>query len=128
MTFDIAIERLVALAMIVTGVSHVLAPRAWVGLFERIRATGPAAGLLNAYLHFPLGALIVAFHWRWSGPGLLVTLLGAAWTVKGGLYFAWPALADRSLARVGPERAWEFQAAGAIAIVLGAAAAWFSIR
>ena len=128
MPVEIAVERLTALGLIVTGVSHLAAPQAWVAFFERMRAAGPEAGLLNAYVHFPLGAIIVAFHWIWSGPGLVVTVLGAAWTLKGALYFTWPALAARSLAQVAPERAWHFQAAGAVAVALGLAAAWLSLR
>ena len=74
---EVGIERLAALAFIVTGLSHIAAPRAWTRFFIIMRDQGEAAGLLNAYVHMPLGLLIVAFHPVWSGPGLLVTLVGA---------------------------------------------------
>jgi uncharacterized protein YjeT (DUF2065 family) len=117
---ELAIERLAALGFIVTGLSHILAPRAWIRFFLDMRARGPdVAGLLNAYVHGPFGFLILAFHPVWSGPGLLVTLIGCALSLKGTLYFLWPRLSERSFARLSEERAWEFRAAGAVSVLLG---------
>jgi|GEM_PF-6901183 len=41
---EAAIERLAALAFLVTGLSHLLAPRAWVRFFERVAAQGRRRG------------------------------------------------------------------------------------
>ena len=125
---ELGIERLTALGLIAAGMSHIAAPHSWVRFFSDMREHGSSAGLYNAYVHGPLGFLIVAFHQVWSGPGLVVTLFGCALTVKGFLYFVWPALAERTLARVNPERAWQFQVAGAFALVLGIVVAWLSLR
>ena len=62
---ETGIERLTALAFLVTGLSHIVAPRAWARFFIAMRERGEVAGLLNAYLHIPLGLLILAFHWLW---------------------------------------------------------------
>ena len=124
---EIAIERLAALAFIITGVSHITAPKAWVRFFLNMRGAGEAAGLLNAYVHMPLGLLIVAFHPVWSGPPLLVTLVGWALTLKGALYFIWPQLAERSMALVTEERAGRFRVAGALALLLGLAMGWIAL-
>lgn len=121
------IERLTALVFLVTGLSHVAAPRAWVRFFLDMRARGETAGLYNAYVHGPLGLLIVAFHPVWSGAGLLVTLLGWALAIKGTLYFVWPGLAQRTMARLSEERAWEFQVAGAASVVLGLVIGWIAL-
>lgn len=121
-----AIERLTALALAVTGLSHLLAPRAWTLLFVQMRERGAAGGLLNAYIHAPLGWLIVAFHPVWSGPGLVVTLIGWALAIKGTLYFLWPGLARRSLAHISEERAGDFRIAGAFSLALGLAVAWIA--
>ena len=75
----------------------------------------------------PLGLLLLAFHPVWSGPGLLVTLVGAALTLKGLLYFLWPGLALRSLARVTEERAWQFRVAGLFGLLLGLAMGWVAV-
>ncbi len=124
---EIGIERLTALAFIISGLSHIAAPRAWVRFFVNMRAQGEAAGLLNAYVHIPLGLLIVALHPVWSGAEVLVTLIGWSLTIKGTLYFLWPQLATFSLARVTEDKAWHFQVAGAFAVALGMAAGWVAL-
>ena len=92
-----------------------------------MRAQGGAAGLLNAYVHIPLGLLIVAFHPVWSGAQVLVTLIGWSLTLKGTLYFLRPQLAMFSLARVTEDKAWHFQVAGAFALALGIAVGWMAL-
>ena len=124
---EIGIERLAALSFIITGLSHIAAPRAWVRFFSNMRAAGEAAGFLNAYVHIPLGLLIVAFHPVWSGPGLLVTLLGWALTLKGTIYFVWPQLATRTLAHATEDRAWQFRVAGFVSLLLGLAIGWIAL-
>jgi uncharacterized protein YjeT (DUF2065 family) len=116
---ETGIERLTALAFLITGLSHIAAPRAWARFFIAMRERGEPAGLLNAYLHIPLGLLILAFHWVWRWPELLVTLIGCGLTLKGILYFLWPALALRSMAQVSEETAWRFRIAGFGALAIG---------
>jgi uncharacterized protein YjeT (DUF2065 family) len=123
---ETGIERLAALAFIITGLSHIAAPRVWARFFIDMRERGAVAGFLNAYVHIPLGLLILAFHPVWRGPGLLVTLIGFALTLKGTLYFLWPALALKSMAHISEEGAWKFQAAGVAALALGLLIGWIS--
>ena len=124
---ETGIERLTALAFIITGLSHVAAPRAWIRFFIDMRARGDVAGLLNALVHMPLGLLILAFHPVWSGSGLLVTLIGCALTLKGTLYFVWPSLAPWSMARVSEEKAWQFRIAGAASVAVGVFIGWMAL-
>jgi uncharacterized protein YjeT (DUF2065 family) len=123
----VGIERLTALAFLITGLSHVAAPRAWARFFILMREQGEVGGLLNAFVHIPLGLLILAFHPVWHGPGLLVTLIGCALTFKGTLYFLWPALAQRGLAQVSEERAWKFRVAGLFGVALGLLVGWIAL-
>lgn len=121
------IERLTALGFVITGLSHIAAPRAWARFFIDMRDKGEAGGFLNAYVHIPLGLLIVAFHPVWSGPGLLVTLIGWALTLKGLLYFLWPALALRSMSHISEEQAGRFRIAGVAALLLGLVIGWIAL-
>src|SRR5688572_10248699 len=73
---EAGVERLAALVLMLTCVSHIAAPRAWSRLFDAVRAQGEAAGLINAAIHLPLGLAIAAFHPVWTWPGAVVTLLG----------------------------------------------------
>lgn len=124
---ETGIERLTALAFLVTGLSHIAAPRAWARFFIAMRERGEPAGLLNAYLHIPLGLLILAFHWVWRWPELVVTLIGCGLTLKGLLYFLWPSLALRSMAHVSEETAWRFRIAGTGALAIGLVSWWVSL-
>ena len=97
---ELGIERLAALVLLLTCLSHITAPAAWAALFERI-GKSDAPGLANAAIHLPLGLLIVAFHDVWSGLPLIFTLIGWALFVKGTLHLLFPQLAMRSLALAG---------------------------
>src|ERR1044071_8859014 len=101
---ETGIERLAALAFLITGLSHIAAPRAWARFFIEMSERGEGGGFFYAYVHFSLGLLIVAFHWVWRWPELLVTLIGCGLTLKGSLYFLWPSLALRSMAHVSEDR------------------------
>ena len=116
---EIGIERLAALGFIITGLSHIAAPRAWVRFFILIREQGEAGGFINAFIHIPLGLLILAFHQVWQWPGILVTLIGCALTLKGLIYFLFPGLALRSMARICDERAAQFRIAGLVSLGIG---------
>lgn len=122
---EAAIERLAAAAFIVLGLSHLLAPRAWVRFFERVEAQGEAAGIWNGLLHLPLGLLIIALHPVWEGPGLVVTLIGWALVAKATGQMCWPGLARRSLAMATGERGVaRCRIAGAAGVAIGAGIGW----
>lgn len=124
----VGIERLAAIAFIVTGLSHIAAPRVWARFFIGLREKGEIGGLINAWIHFPLGALIVSFHWLWTWPQGLVTLLGCGLALKGAVYFIAPRLALRSLAHVSEEKAGRFRVAGLNAVALGLVNLWISLQ
>lgn len=116
---EIAVEKLVALCCVVTGLSHIFQPRVWVHLFILWREKGEVGAFYTGLLHFQFGALIVAFHNVWQGIPMIVTLLGWGWTLKGALYLIYPKHPLRMLARVSLERSWEFIVAGAFILGVG---------
>jgi uncharacterized protein YjeT (DUF2065 family) len=124
---ETGIERLAALAFVITGLSHIAAPRVWARFFIDMRERGEVGGFLNAYVHIPLGLLIVAFHWVWTWPAMVVTLVGCALTFKGALYFTWPGLALRGMAHISEANAWNFRAVGVAALALGLVIFWISL-
>ena len=101
MSVENGIERLAALVLLLTCLSHIAAPRAWHDFFSRVRALDGLAGMVIAAIHLPLGLLIVAFHEVWSWPDVVVTLLGWSLLLKGSLHLLFPALAQRSLSLAG---------------------------
>ena len=82
----------------------------------------------TAFIHLPVGVLIVAFHPVWSGLPLIVTLLGCGWTVKGTVYFCFPSFGLRKLAIVSLDRAWMFVVPGVLFVILGAVVSYSVVQ
>jgi len=113
-----SVEVLAIILFGITGLSHILQPRAWVAFFILLRDKGEAGAFVDGFLNLPVGAVIVAFHNAWSGIPLVLTLVGWGLLVKSLIRFCAPAQAVRIMARVSLERAWEFQVAGAGLVAL----------
>jgi hypothetical protein len=116
---EISVQTLTAIFFLVTGLSHIFQPRVWVQFFIFLREKGEVGSFLNAFVHFPLGAFIVAFHSIWHGfPGTIVTLIGWGLTIKGTIYFLFPRFGLRMLGVVSMERSWQFVIAGVLSVAL----------
>src|SRR5204863_9228632 len=90
-----AVEGFTAVCLFGVGLSHVLQPLAWVEFFVWLRGQGRCAVFLEGLLTLHFGALVVAFHNVWTGPGVVVTVLGWAMVLKGTLRLAAPGLGLR---------------------------------
>jgi hypothetical protein len=116
---EISVQKLTAIFFFVIGLSHIFQPRVWVQFFIYLREKGEVGSFLNAFIHFPLGAFIVAFHHIWFGlPGTIVTLIGWGLVIKGAVYFLFPRFGVRMLGVVSMERAWQFVVAGIFSVAL----------
>ena len=115
---ETSVEKLTALFFLVTGLSHLLQPRVWVQFFIMLREKGEVGSFLNGFVHFPLGAFIVAFHNVWHGIPMIVTIVGWGLVLKSTLYFIWPRHGVRMLGTVKMERSWHFVVAGVLSIAL----------
>ena len=116
---DLAIEKLAVISFFVIGISHIVQPRAWVQFFVAVRNKGETGSLINAFIHFPLGALIVGFHNVWHGIPTVLTVMGWGWVLKGFIYFTFPKFGLKAMQRVSLERSHEFVIAGVVLIALG---------
>ena len=123
-----AVRILVAVSYFVIGASHFARPREWAEFFIKLREMGSVGGFVVAFIHFPLGALIVAFHNVWTWPEVVLTVCGWGLVVKGFIYFVSPAHAERMLARVTLERAWEFRLVSPFAFALSAFCLYLALR
>ena len=115
---EASVEKLTALFFLVFGLSHIFAPRAWVEFFIMLREKKEVGSLLNGYVHFPLGAFIVAFHNVWHGIPMIVTIIGWGLVLKSTLYFISPRHGVRMLGTISLDRTWHFVVAGACSVVL----------
>ena len=124
MTLAHAGELFAVINFTVVGLSHIAQPRAWVQFFFHLRSLGTTGVFVNAMLSLLVGSIIVALHNDWSGVGAVVTFLGWAQVLKGTISLTIPSFGLRGLMRVSDDRAWEFQAAGAIFLLISAFVAW----
>ena len=83
---EIAVEKFAVICFFLSGVSHIVQPRAWAEFFIRLREKGTTGSFINTWIHFPLGALIVAFHNVWCGIPAILTVLGYACVIKVYLF------------------------------------------
>jgi len=111
-----AIEKLAVISFFLIGVSHIFQPRVWVNFFIGIREKGEVGAFINAFIHFPLGALIVAFHNVWHGIPMILTLMGYGLLVKGFINFVFPKIGLKTLEQVSLEKSWGFVAAGVLSV------------
>lgn len=116
---EIAIQKLAIISFFVIGLSHIFQPRVWAQFFIDLRSKGEMGSFINAFIHFPLGALIVGFHNVWQGIPMILTFMGYGWVLKSFIYFVFPKRGLKTMARVSLERSWEFIAGGVILVGIG---------
>lgn len=125
---EAASERLAAIGFLLTGISHLLAPRAMVELFAGFAERGRPGSLMNAALHGASGVLIAAFHPVWTWPGVILTLIGWSLVVKAALYASFPDWGVRQLHRFAREdMIGRYRIGGVFALAVAAYAAWLSL-
>ena len=116
---ETSVEKLVAINFLVIGLSHLLQPRVWVQFFIMLREKREVGSFLNGFVHFPLGAFIVAFHNVWHGIPMIVTIIGWGLVIKSTIYFTYPRHGVRMLSTISLERSWHFVVAGVMSVALG---------
>jgi hypothetical protein len=113
-----SVEILAIILFAVIGLSHIVQPLAWVDFFVFIRGKRETGAFIDGFVHLPLAALIIGFHNVWSGIPAVLTALGWAFLVKSIVRFCLPRVGLRMMERVSVDRAWEFQAAGVMLVLL----------
>ena len=114
------IQLLCAVSFLIVGLSHVLQPIAWARFFVDLRELGTTGIFATALVGLPVGVLIVAFHNVWSGPPVVLTVIGWGYTAKAAAYLIAPALGEKTLAFISADRVGAFRIAGAGLLVLSA--------
>ena len=114
------IQVFVAVNFFVIGLSHIFQRNAWIEYFAKLHSLGRLGPFAEGFLCLNFGAMIVSFHNVWTFPEVFLTLIGWIQVVKGLLRFVAPAAVLRVYARMRPERAWQIQMAGGVALALSA--------
>lgn len=118
MSIPLLIEWFVSLVLIVTCVSHIAQPRAWVELFIDLLRK-PYGGLVIGIFTVQTGLIVVICHNIWVlDAAVIVTVIGWGWTIKGTLYLLMPSLPQK-VARRHLEHPQRFAIAGMVGLVIG---------
>ena len=105
---ETAVQIFGAIHLLVIGLSHILAPRAWADFFICLRARGESGVFVVGFMSLGFGSIIAAFHNVWSGIPAALTVIGWAQVVKALIYFCFPRFGLRRLEMVSVERARVF--------------------
>ena len=116
-----------AVWFLVVGLSHLLQPRAWGAYYQALASQGTSGAYADGVLCLTFGAIIVGFHNVWHGPAVVLTLIGWSQVLKGLGRFVAPRLGVRVMARMTPERAWQFRLGGALALALSGFLWWLRL-
>jgi hypothetical protein len=118
-----AAEWFALVTCLVVGLSHLMQPQAWAEAFAALHRLGKPGAFTNGGLSLLPGAVFVTTHPVWSGPAMVLTLLGWLLVLKGAVCFLAPELALRGMGRAGAGKGREFTGGGllllAVAGVLG---------
>lgn len=115
-----AVELFVVINLAVIGLSHAVAPRAWVDWFQRLHVKGPAGVFDYAFVCLSFGSIVASLHSVWRGLPLVVTLIGWAQVGKGAIYFAFPAFGLKQIERMTPTRSYLLRRAGIVMLAITA--------
>lgn len=109
-----AVEVFAAVNFLVIGLSHVFQREAWIEFFAKLHSLGRPGPFAEGFLYLNFGALIVAFHNVWSGPEVILTVIGWIHVAKAFYRFVAPEAVLRLYQRMGSGRAWQIQVAGGL--------------
>jgi hypothetical protein len=112
------VEWFVLATSLVVGLSHLLYPGDWGAAFAALHRAGRPGAFANGGMSLVPGAAIVAGHPVWTGPAVVLTVLGWLLIAKGVACFLAPDLALVSMGRGSSGRG--FRAAGGFLLALSA--------
>jgi hypothetical protein len=119
-----ATEWFALLTCLIVGLSHLLLPRAWTEVFAAMHRLGRPGAFANGGLSLIPGAVFVAAHPVWSGPAVVLTVLGWALVLKGAICFLAPSIALRSMGRAGAGNGRGFVVGGVLLLALAGVLAY----
>ncbi|MCR9200183.1 MAG: hypothetical protein NXI04_16230 [Planctomycetaceae bacterium] len=102
----------------IIGLSHICQQQAWREFFLALHAMGRPGAFANGLLTLITGSIIVAFHNVWSGPAVVLTLIGWAYILKSTVIFLHPDGNLRSMASVQTAPRWKLHTAGILLLAV----------
>ncbi len=117
MSLSESVEFLVAINLVVIGLSHFFQPKIWVDYFEYLHELKNAGNVINALMTLGFGSFVLSFHFIWEWPVILVTIYGLLLTLKGFIYLIFPSVGLSTIGTVNHENAHRFRWAGVLMVI-----------
>jgi uncharacterized protein YjeT (DUF2065 family) len=91
------VDRYVALALLITALSHLVQPSMWTHFFTKL-VQAKIVAVAVAFYTLPLGLVLLLAHpdWRWGSQWLFIGL-GLGFTIKSLIYLMAPQLAEKTV-------------------------------
>ena len=118
MTIHQSIEFFTAMNLAIVGLSHFLQPKIWVDFFLFLHSKGHVGNIFNALIAVGMGTFILAFHFVWDFPRVLITVYGLLQIIKGLLYLTVPSIGLKSIGKVTVKGALKFRWVGLVMFLL----------
>ena len=119
--FQRVVEWFALVTCLVMGLSHLLQPRVWVEAYAVLHQLGRPGALINGGLSLVPGALFVAAHPAFSGPGIVLTVFGWLLVLKGAICLLAPSLALKSIGKAATGTGRDFVIGGLFLLEVAAA-------
>ena len=113
-----SIALMIGTIALVLGLSVFIRQEAWGRLLGQLRSMESSGALVMGYLHLIFGSFIVAFHWKWHGPPLVITLIGVKAVVEGVIYMLFPRCLQYMLGWYEAHQIFLFRMAGVASLVI----------
>ncbi len=108
-----------SILLAVAGLSQLYAPHLWQAYYVWLASQGTAGVRLNGLISLSVGGVIVFFHNVWSGPPLLLTVIGWLLLLESALCLFAPGAGLASLSEVeGGSRVSILKGTGVVLIVI----------
>jgi hypothetical protein len=84
------IQFMTGICYLIIGISFILRTDDWRAWVEHLQKDPRVKSLILGAINLLIGAFVLAFHWIWSGVGMIVTILGCIGILKGAVYVLCP--------------------------------------
>jgi len=119
------VELIVLISFTIVGLSHVLQPKMWVDFFTELADQGHRGVVANIVTYnLTPAVVIVTLHPVWTGPAVVLTVVGWMMLLKCALALWFPNIGLRSLQMAGAKSTRGFVAAGGMLLSVAAMCGW----
>ena len=124
-----AVQALLALPLLVIGLSHIFQPKMWIEFFSYLHGLGTSGVVLRTFgLELVPAIVIITFHWVWSGPEIILSVYGVLLASKIAISLLVPSIGLQSLSMADRNEQVSSLVAGVLLIAISVICFWALLR